>query len=144
MGASETYSLSIAGVRSPLHSALSQELVLEIDRGLTDGTLFGKPATLESQDKSIAVACPENIAVSYVGAAESKSCRLLLIVTKEPAEFPEAVYSAGTEAEPLSASPGSYIDVKVLETVIAIESGPTKANGSAAVVDLHLGAVPHV
>jgi hypothetical protein len=115
-----------------------------MDRGRVDGTLFGDSATLEAHDKTIVAANTENIAVSDVGLAESKSDRLLLSIAKEPAQFPEAVYSTRTEAEPLSPTPVSHVDVKVIETVIAIEPNPTKANGSAGVIDLNLGAVPHV
>jgi hypothetical protein len=106
--------------------------------------LFGKPAALEAHDNSIVAANTENIAVSDVRVAESKSHRLFLVIAKEPAQFSKTVYSAGTEAEPLSRSPASYIDVKLVETVIAIERNPTKANRSAGVIYVNLDAVSHV
>lgn len=105
--------------------------------------LFGKSTTLESDVNAIAIIHSTDIAVADVRVPKSEANRFLTVVTKEAAQFSQTAYGGWPEAELLSASLASYVDVEVIEAIVAIKTDPHKANNSSGVADRNLGAIPH-
>jgi hypothetical protein len=114
-----------------------------MDRRLLYTALFGKSAALESHYKAIVAVNVKNVAVAYVGVAESEAHRFLTVISKEPAHLSQTVYGTGAEAEPLRTRLASYVYVEITKAIVAIEPSPDKSHVGSGVIDVDLCAIPH-